>query len=299
MKEFDCVIVGGGIGGCACAIYLQRGGYKCAVFDENPGGQTAKAVHIENYPGFEKIRGIELMEKVIEQTKKNKAEFIDERVEKIEKKNGFLINGKWKAKTVVIASGAKHRELEIKGEKELYGKGVSYCAVCDGPVFSDEDVVVIGGGNSGATNAIFLSEFCRKVYLIEFLTELNCSEIYKKELARNKKIEVLKGWKVLEFKGKEELEEIVIEKQGKKKEIKAKGVFIYAGFLPDKKFSKELGLKTDKKGFIVCDEKQKTSVNGIFAAGDVTGKLMQAVWAAAEGAQAGLSVIEYLRGVKK
>ncbi len=295
MKKFDIIVLGGGIAGCTAAIYALRSGAKVCIMDDKAGGQTERAALIENYPGFVKIKGYELMERILEQVKINGGVFVGEKCFEIEKKgNGFLINGKYFGKAVVLAIGCKRRKLGLENEEKYYGRGLSYCAVCDGPAFAGKKVVVIGGGNSGITNALYLSGFCKKVVVLEGSNKLNCSAVYKNQI-KKRNIEVVLNCRVLAISGKNKVESILIENKGRKSKIKTDGVFVYVGFVPNKEFCKKLKIKTDKKGFIIVDEKMQTNRKGFFACGDDTGNFMQSIWAAAEGAKAGYYATEYAK----
>jgi len=303
-NETDLAIVGSGAAGIAAAIYAIRRNMKVRVFEKEAfGGQSALAIWIENYPGFKKIKGEELMEKWAEHLQGFGVEIEEANgVEEIKKQgNGFelLLEGKEKvkAKAVLLCTGTENKKLGIPGEKELYGKGVGYCANCDGPQFKDRKVVFIGGGNSGITNALYLAEMASEVTVVEFLPELNCDEIYLKQLAESK-VKVLKNTQAISIEGSERVEGVKAKDRatGKESTVKADGVFIYVGLAPRNELAKQLGCRLDEKGFVKVNAGNETSVKGVFAAGDIgAGALAQTVWAAGDGAKAALAAYDFLK----
>jgi thioredoxin reductase (NADPH) len=304
----DLAVVGGGAAGMAAAIYAVRKNLRARVFErEALGGQSAVAIWVENYPGFRKIRGEELMNKWAEHLASFGVEVEEANgVSGIkEAGNGFelaLDSGeKAMAKAVLIATGTENRKLGIPGERELFGKGVSYCANCDGPFFRGKRVAVIGGGNSGVTNALYLAEMAKETTLIEFLPKLNCDEVYLQGLEESG-IRVLTNTQAMEIMGSERVEAIKVREResGEEREIPVEGIFIYAGLSPRNELAKKLGLELDERGFIRVDGNNMASVDGVFAAGDVRAEaLAQIVWAAGDGAKAALAVYDYIRGAGK
>ena len=303
-ESIDLAIIGSGPAGITAAIYAARKNLKVRVFEKEAfGGQTALAIWVENYPGFKKLRGEELMEKMVEHLGEFGVEVEEangiESVKRIE--NGFelVTEGKEKlqAKTVLLCTGTENKKLGIPGEKELYGKGISYCANCDGPVYKGRKVAVIGGGNSGVTNAMYLAEMASEVTLVEFLPELNADAIYFEQLEKSK-VKVLKNTQAMEIKGKEFVKKIVVKDRasGEEQEIAVDGIFIYVGLEPRNDIAKELGCELDENGFVKVDGTNMTSVKGVFVAGDLgVGALAQTIWAAGDGAKAALSAYEYVR----
>ncbi len=298
----DVAIIGAGPAGLSAAIYAKRKGLEVEIFEAGvAGGMLNEAVLIENYPGFEPIKGLELANKM-----RSHAERLQVRINE-----GFAIveakkvneyfelktsEGKKKeAKTIIIATGAKHRKLNVKGAERFEGKGVSYCATCDGPLFTNKEVAVIGGGNSGAVNALYLSKICKKVYLIEYASKLRCEKAYVPKLKENK-VEIITNAKVFEFFGSATLKGLKYKdcKTGKEKTLSVAGAFIYIGIEPNSNLAKQLGCKLDEKGNIKVDMHMNTSVAGVFAAGDVTGVFQQAIVACAQGAIAAESAYRYL-----
>ena len=267
-----------------------------------------EAHKIENYPGFKSISGKELMEELNVHAQNLGAEVKNEEAVEIKNESDFfeIINSKnekYKTKTIILALGTKQRKLNIKGENEFFGRGVSYCAVCDGPFFKDKIVGVAGGSDSAATSALFLTEYAKKVFLIyrKEKLHLRCQPALINELEKNTKIEMIFKTNILKVKGKNKVKAIEIDKEYKdKKELKLDGIFIEIGSAPLVNLAKNLGIILDEENYIKVDENLKTNISGVFAAGDVTAgsaKLRQIVTAASEGAIAATSVYNFLKGV--
>lgn len=304
-KIFDLCIIGAGAAGFTAAIYAARKNLSVIVLDKgSAGGQTANAIWIENYPAFGKITGKELMQRMRLQAESFGA-IVKEAVEAIETRkteSGFETiteNEKIISKTVILATGTKHKQLNIPGEKEFYGKGVSYCATCDGLFFKKQRVAVIGAGNSGATTALLFGEIAAETFLIEFLPELACDEIYKTALKKTN-VKLLTNTAIIEIIGKGAVEGIKIKNRATNKEqtIPIDGVFIYAGLLPENTIAKKSGVKLNENGFIAVNARCETSVPGIFAAGDITGALAQTIVAAGQGAIAATSAYNFIKKIK-
>ncbi len=303
-SSINLAIIGSGPAGITAGIYAARKNLSVRVFESAAlGGQTSLAIFVENYPGTKRIRGSELMDQWAEHLKEFGVE--------VEEANGIKsvkkINGGFElvtdeketvnAKAVLVVTGTENKKLGIPGEKELYGKGISYCANCDGPVYKGKKVAVIGGGNSGVTNGLFIEEIAAETMLIEFMPELNCDEVYLPKLEKSK-IRVLKNTQALEVKGEERVQALKVKDRatGKESEIAVDGIFIYVGLEPRNRLAKELGCKLDKWGFIETSVEQASSVKGVFAAGDiVSGTLAQTVWAAASGARAALAAYDFIK----
>ncbi len=304
-KIFDLCIIGAGAAGYTAAIFAARKNLSVIVLDKgSAGGQTANAIWVENYPAMGKINGKELMQKMREQAESFGVQ-IKEATEALEiKKNPDCFetiteNSKIFSKAVILAAGTKHKHLNIPGEKEFYGKGVSYCATCDGLFFRKQRVAVIGSGNSGATAALLFGEIAAEKFLIEFLPELGCDEIYKTALKKTN-VKVLANTAITEIIGKSTVERIRIKNRATNKEetISVDGVFIYAGLLPENTIAKKSGVKLNENGFIAVNERCETSIQGIFAAGDITGALAQTVVAAGQGAIAATSAYNFIKKIK-
>ena len=299
--EHELAIIGAGPSGYSAAIYAVRSGIKTIVFDKSIGGGLANiSPKIENYPGFESISGMDLMEKMKKHAEKYADIHINEEVLKIEKlKQEFKIitnNEQYSVKALILCMGTDYRKLNAPGEKELTGKGVSYCATCDGFFFKDKKVVVIGGGNTALIEAIFLKQIgCRDVYVIHRRDQLRAEKSYEKEALKSG-VQIVYNTHVKSIKGTHNVESIEIQdvKTNKDSSFSTDGVFISIGEEPQNKLAKELGVKLDEKGFIITDKQQRTNVKGVYAAGDITGGLRQVVTACAKGAVAALSSTEAL-----
>jgi len=299
MKEYDLIIIGAGPAGLTAGLYAVRSGLKVSIISKDIGGTANSILMLENWPGF-KGSGTELMKQFYEQLKTYGLDFIMADVENIEKGNkGFTVKTKNKelqSRALILATGTQRKELNIPGEEKLKGKGVSYCITCDAFFFKDKTVGVIGGSDCAATSALALSDMVKKVYIIYRGEKLRCEDINSKRLEKRKNVEIIYNGVPKEIKGKEKVEGLVIKEDGKDREVKLDGVFIEIGSVALTKFIKNLNLKLDKENYIVVDEEMKTSVPGIFAAGDVTHhKLKQVVVASGQGAIAAKSIYDYLK----
>jgi len=305
-EEIDVAIVGAGVAGITAALYAKRKALSVRLFESKAlGGQAAEAVWVENYPGVTKAKGAQLMQRMSEQLKEFGVEAEEAaEVTGIEKKGNLFeldINKgeeKLQAKSVVLCTGGKYRLLNVPGEKELYGKGVSYCATCDGPAFKDKTVAVVGAGNSGANAALFFAEICKKVYLIEFSEKPGFDSVYEKPL-KETKVELMTNTQVVGIEGEKHVTGIKYkDKSQEEKRLAVDGVFIYIGMQPNNELAKKLGLKLNEKGYVSVNQSNKTSMEGVFAAGDITGQLAQIVVAAGSGAIAATTAFEFLKGLK-
>lgn len=305
---YDLIIIGGGPAGMTAGIYASRLGLKGLLITKEFGGQMArKVVKIENYPGFEEISGFELIEKMKNQLLKSKIEFEIDEVVKVEKDNeNFLVRTKSQknffSKTLIVASGGNPRPLLVKGEKEFLGKGVSYCPICDGPLFKGKKVAVIGGGNSGFESAIYLAEIAEKIYILEY-SEVAKADIENQDRAfKTGKVELITGAVVKEIRGKNFVEEIIYQdrKSNEEKVLKISGIFVEIGMTPATSFlSKELVDFNERGEILVESETYQTKTQGLYAAGDCNvGKYKQIVTAAGEGAKAALAAYDYLQKLK-
>lgn len=310
MGKVDVAIIGAGAAGMTAALYAKRQGLSIALLERgSAGGTTSNAVDIENYPGAGKVRGKELMSKFVEQLQSAGVEVQENRrVEMLKKATTgafeVYVGGekeKISAESVVLATGSEHRKLGVKGEGEFFGKGVSYCVVCDGPFFKGKEVAVIGGGSSGAVSALFLAGICQKVHIIEFMPQLMCEDAYKKAIGENAKkgkISLHLGSETTEILGKNKVVGIKCRDRtsGEESTISAEGVFIYVGVLPNSGLAKQVGADLDKKGHVKVDSEQRTSIPGLFAAGDVTARAKQVCVASGDGAVAALSAYAQVKG---
>jgi thioredoxin reductase (NADPH) len=256
--------------------------------------------NIENYAGFESISGTELMDKMKQHASKYADIHFYEDVNKITKSEDILnietSEDKYNVGAILFSTGTEHRKLAVPGEAELQGKGVSYCATCDGFFFKDKKVAVIGGGNSALIEAIFLKQIgCEEVYLIHRRDELRAEKTYEEE-ARGKQVQILFNKIVEKINGEEKVESLDLKDtaNNEKSKLEVDGVFISIGEIPQNELAKQLGVKLDEKGYITTDEQQRTSVKGVYAAGDITGGLRQVITACSEGAIAALASTEVL-----
>lgn len=300
---FDLIIIGGGPAGITAGIYAGRQKLKTLLITKEWGGQIGKkTIPIENYPGFEKITGPELIEKLKNHLLNYNIKVELEEVIKIEKKEDFFFVFTKKGKVfssiaLILATGADPRVLKIEGEREFLGKGVSYCALCDGYFFKGKTVAVIGGGNAGFETAIYLSEIAKKIYILEFSEKIAADQT-NQEIVKNKKnIEIILNAQVKQIKGEKFVNSLIYldRKTGEEKELLVEGVFIQIGTQPASSFAKNLVDFTERGEIIVDPKTCQTKTEGLFAAGDVTNVLgKQIIIAAGEGAKAFLSAFRYI-----
>ena len=299
---YDVVIIGSGPAGLSAAIYAKRAKLSTLVIEQNyiSGGQIINTYEVDNYPGLMGISGFDLANKFKEHADKFEVEFVTDEVETINKMDDIFtvktFDGEYRAKSVIIATGAKHRNLNVSGEEELKGMGVSYCATCDGAFFKDKTVVVVGGGDVAVEDAIFLSRGSKKVYLVHRRNELRAAKILQNRLFETENIEVLWNSKIERINGNDKVDSVTIcnNVDNNCYDLETDGVFIAVGIIPDSELAKGL-VELDSSGYIIADETCETSENGIFAAGDVrTKQLRQIITAAADGANAINSVEKYL-----
>lgn len=305
--SFDTVILGGGPAGFSAGLYAARGELSTAIVDVNMlGGQPSNYLELENYPGFVCIGGYELMEKFEEHADKfgiNK--FPMQEILSVDLiSNPKVIKTKeyeFNAKTVIIATGAKPMKLGVKGEKEFVGRGVSYCAVCDGAFYKDKVVAVVGGGNAAVEEAIYLTRFASKVYLIHRRDELRADKIVQCRAFENPKLEFVFDSVVKEIVGEDCVKSLVLENVKSKEltNLSVDGVFPYIGISPNvDNFTGQI--TQDSKGFILTDDTMKTSIDGVFAVGDVrVTPLRQVITAAADGAISAVYASRYIESQKE
>ncbi len=305
---YDVVIVGAGSAGFTTAIYASRDGWKTLILEKEASGGLAASTHmIENFPGFPNgVGGPELMENFQKQAERfgAKLEEFDE-VESVEKgADGiFTIStaeGKsYRGRSVLLATGSEPKKLGIPGEAEFYNKGVSYCATCDGPLYKDEEVVVIGCGNSGLQEAEILLQYAKKVTFVEFLDHSIAEKVLQDRVKGHEKTTCMFSHMATEVKGENLVKSVVVKNRetGEEVEIPTAAVFIYVGYKPYTDFVKDV-VELDKYGYIITDKHMRTSVPGIFAAGDVVSEnLAQVAVAVGDGAKAAVAIREYLQNL--
>ncbi|WP_048792216.1 thioredoxin-disulfide reductase [Streptococcus cristatus] len=299
---YDTMIIGAGPAGMTAALYAARSNLKVALLERGIyGGQMNNTAEIENYPGYARISGPELAEKMFEPLENLGVEHLFGQVEKIEDHGDYkkiiTEDEAFETKTVILASGANHRHLGVPGEEEYNSRGVSYCAVCDGAFFRDEDLLVVGGGDSAVEEAIFLTRFAKSVTIVHRRDQLRAQKLLQERAFANEKISFIWDSVVKEIKGDDRrVTSVVFEnvKTGQISESDFGGVFVYVGLDPVSDFVKDLGI-CDEAGWIVTDQHMKTAIDGIYAIGDVRQKdLRQITTAVGDGAVAGQEVYKYI-----
>ncbi len=302
MKTYDVVIIGGGGAGLTAALYSSRANLSTMLLEKlTPGGQIALTDVVENYPGFpEGITGPEISMKMEEQAKKYGTEVVYNEVKSLKKNaEGFELectSETFGAKTIILASGASFRRLGVPSEVELTGKGVSYCATCDGAFFKNKEVIVVGGGDSALQEGIFLTKFATKVSVIHRRDQLRASPILQERAKKNEKIEFIWDTVVTKIEGEKGVTGVQLKnlKTGEEKPFKTDGVFIFIGHDPNSGFLKDF-VELDDHGYVKTRESLTTSVPGVFAAGEIReGAVKQLVTACGEGCEAALAAQAFL-----
>jgi thioredoxin reductase (NADPH) len=306
-EMYDLIIVGGGPAGLSAGIYALRATLNTALIEKGlPGGQVALTDTVENYPGFEKITGVELCQKFLNHAKAYGLKVIQEETVAVEPGIEFhavkLSDGKvLRSHAVILAGGGSHRKLSVPGEDEHCGKGVSYCATCDGFFYRDKIVVVVGGGDTAAEEALYLAKIAQKVYLVHRRDELRASRILQQQVLAECKIEVLWNTVVTAIKADAQgvrAVDLRNVKTGLERELEAYGIFIFVGFFPNNQLV-PAGIKMNAEGFVVTDDKCETTIPGIYAVGDLREKYAkQIVLAAADGCTAALAAAHYVESKK-
>ena len=299
---YDLIIVGAGTAGLSAAIYGVRAG-KCVLLLEEKvyGGQIISASAVENYPGIRHISGYEFAEELHRQATELGAELKYEKVREIRKHSGFMTvktgRGAYDCRAVILATGAKNRQLQVEREKELTGAGVSYCATCDGAFCKGKNAAVVGGGNTALEDAVFLSGYCQKVYLIHRRKEFRGEERLIQTLRGKENVELMLESQVVRLNGERHLESVVVrnDRTGKERELSVTALFIAIGQVPDNRAFADL-VSLDAYGYIEAGEDCRTSSEGIFAAGDCRTKTVrQLATAAAAGAAAAVAACSYIQ----
>lgn len=303
---YDLIIIGTGPAGLTASIYASRYKINHLLIGSTLGGTMSWAPLIENYPGFKQISGIELGQKMAEQAKGLGAEIKNTGIVSLSKKGqNFQIetenNEIFETKSLIIATGTQRQKLNIPGETQYLGKGVSYCSTCDGAFFKDKTVAVVGGSNAAVTSAAHLAAFAQKVYLIYRKKPLRAEPVWIEKIQKEPKVEIIYETNVLEIVGDGNLVTgLKLDKNYQDKELLSlNGIFIEIGGIPGTDLVKNLGVELDSKSFIKVSPQMTTNISGIFAAGDVansSGEFRQIITAAAEGAVATYSVYQYLKG---
>jgi thioredoxin reductase (NADPH) len=300
-KVYDVIIIGAGPAGMTAAVYAARANLDTLMLERGvPGGQMANTEEIENYPGFDHILGPDLANKMLEHAKKFGARYQFGEVKKIVDGHPYkkVVTGKetYLAKAVIIASGAEHRKLGVPGEDRLSGRGVSYCAVCDGAFFRDKELVVVGGGDSAVEEGVFLTKFASKVTIVHRRDQLRAQKILQERAFKNEKVDFIWDTVVEEIVGDDKVTGVKLynRKTGERREFPCDGVFIYIGMDPLTDWVRDLGITNDA-GYIETDERMRTRLKGIFAAGDVREKtLRQVVTATSDGSIAAMEAQQYI-----
>ncbi|MGX4767522.1 thioredoxin-disulfide reductase [Bacillus mojavensis] len=306
-KIYDVIIIGAGPAGMTAAVYTSRANLSTLMIERGiPGGQMANTEDVENYPGFESILGPELSNKMFEHAKKFGAEYAYGDIKEIVDGKGYKVvkagSKEYKARAVIIAAGAEYKKIGVPGEKELGGRGVSYCAVCDGAFFKGKELVVVGGGDSAVEEGVYLTRFASKVTIVHRRDKLRAQSILQARAFDNEKVDFLWNKTVKEIheeNGKVGKVTLVDTVTGEESEFTTDGVFIYIGMLPLSKPFDNLGI-TNEEGYIETNDRMETKVEGIFAAGDIREKsLRQIVTATGDGSIAAQSVQHYVEELQE
>ena len=304
-KIYDVIIIGAGPAGMTAALYASRANLSTLMIERGiPGGQMANTEDIENYPGYDSILGPDLSQKMFDHSKAFGAEYAYGDVQSISDETEYKVvhahNRDYKARAIILASGAQYKKIGVPGEEELGGRGVSYCAVCDGAFFKGKNLFVIGGGDSAVEEGVFLTRFADKVTIVHRRDELRAQKILQKRAFDNPKIDFI--WnhtlnEIVEADGKVGGARLVSTVDGTESDHEIDGVFIYIGMNPITGFVKDLGI-TNEQGYIVTNEAMETKIPGIFAAGDVRDKtLRQVVTATNDGSIAAQNAQHYIEGL--
>ena len=304
MENFELVIIGAGAAGLAAGIYGARSGLETLILEEKmAGGTTADAPLVENYPGFQSISGIELAQKMAAQCRS-----MGVTIHEFEKVLSLNLKGDrktvktnkttYEAKTIIIASGSHYREVNVRGEKEFRGRGVSYCGICDGPLFKGKRVLVVGGGNSAVMTALYIAELASEVMIAHRRDEFRAEEALVKALKEKGNVEILWNTEVREIKGEKLVNKVLIfsNKTGETKGTLVDGVFVQVGEDPNSQLAKEGDVAVDEDGYIIVDTRQRTNIEGVYAAGDVTNHPVKQVGTAVgQGITAALEAYGYIK----
>ena len=298
--EYDIIIIGAGPAGLTSGIYAGRQNSKTLIIDKGiTGGLGLEVPEMENYPGIPNINGMTLIKDTKEQCLKYNVDIHEfEEIINIEKGEKFTVSTNkdtYTTSSIIIATGSTHRKLTVPGEEEYLGRGVSYCATCDGMFFNNKEVLVVGGGNTATQEAIYLSNLGCKVSIVHRRDELR-SQRYLQDLIKEKNINVIWNSNVIEIKGNEKVESVILKDTGGKiSEVKTDAVFVAIGDIPQNEIGKLLNVELDENGYIITDKEQKTNIPYVYSAGDVTGGVKQWIVACGEGAIASTSAFNDLQ----
>ena len=302
MENFDIIIIGAGPAGLTAGLYAGRQNSKALVIDKGlAGGLGSEVPMMENYPGFDLISGMELISKMKPQCEKFTEIRENQNIVDIEKRDdGIYIKTKssigddfneYLTKSVILATGASHRHLNVPGENEFLGRGVAYCATCDGMFFVNRNVLMVGGGNSAAQEALYLKNIGCNVKIVHRRDSLRC-EHRLEELLQEKGVEILWNSTIKEIKGDMAVNSVTLVRNGVEEDYKTDAVFVAIGDEPSNDLAKKLGVELDEGGYIITDKSQATNVSGVYAAGDITGGVKQWIVACGEGAVAAISAYQ-------
>ena len=302
MENFDIIIIGAGPAGLTAGLYAGRQNSKALVIDKGlAGGLGSEVPMMENYPGFDLISGMELISKMKPQCEKFSEIRENQIIEDIEKRDdGINIKTKssigddfneYLTKSVILATGASHKHLNVPGENEFLGRGVAYCATCDGMFFVNRNVLMVGGGNSAAQEALYLKNIGCNVKIVHRRDSLRC-EHRLEELLQEKGVEILWNSTIKEIKGDMAVNSVTLVRDGVEEEYETDAVFVAIGDEPSNGLAKQLGVELDENGYIITDKSQSTNVSGVYAAGDITGGVKQWIVACGEGAVAAISAYQ-------
>jgi len=307
MTGYDVLILGGGPTGLTAGIYNCRAQLKTLLLERlMPGGQAASTEWIENYPGFDPgVSGTDLMSKMESQARRFGLEIASEPVMDVrfdQDSKTVVVEGKeYRSKTVIIATGSDPKTLNVPGEMELKGRGVSYCATCDGPFFKDKNVVAVGGGSSGVQESLYLTRFVKSIQLVEFMDHLNAEKILQNRARENPKFSFFLNHRVVSINGTRKVESVTVtdNKTGESRDLGADGVFVWVGLKPNTEFLRGK-IKLDPNGAVVTDSEMATSVPGVFAAGDVRSKTVRQIsTAVGDATTAAESALRYLESLER
>ena len=301
-KEYSCdvLIIGSGVSGLAAAMYSARFDLKTIVVGDTPGGVITLTNEVSNYPGFKQVTGIELADKIREHAKEYGVEILTDKINKVNGSFGSFISESsesvFRSKVVIFATGTKARKLNVPGEDDFFGKGVHTCALCDGPFYKDKVVAVVGGSDSAAKEALLLTEYAKKVYIIYRGKKIHPEPVNAKRISTNPKIEIIPMTNVVEIKGEKKVSKVVLDREyNGDNELEIDGLFIEIGHIPLSYVAEQMGVELNEKSEIKIDRNARTNIEGVFAAGDVVDTAFkQAITGVAEGVTAAWSAYQLI-----